>query len=340
MTEASDLLLFKLRGKGKEDNQKPSESKAAEEEKVVQNAKPVPSIISSNSQQTESQQVVQQLNSADEGIQNEHKKVGFLSNLLGSYLENERIEPIRKPSIDSGKVSAYDGGKQQEVQQKRAEIGKKLTKEESIELAKSLTCLAHPWRGAYAVCNYCKMGYCFADIVELDDGYYCLADSGKVAIREPFQSNFHINAVLQIAVALFFMISVLLFIYTYKQASFIASNIGLGTLLKLPQLPYVYAISILNMILAVLAFIGAIIILVFTARSIETGEVIGGALILIMSYEYMISGTTYLLGIVICSVAALVCVIVSRIMENTEVFVRETNTESTKINWPRLETFG
>ncbi len=333
MTEASDLLLFKLRGKGKEDDQTPSANKIADE-KIAQDTKPLPSMISSNSQ------LAQQENSAEEGIQNKGKKVGFLSNLLGFDAKDEKVTPIRKQRVDSEKIGIYDGGEQYPVQQKRTETGKKLTKDASMELAKSLTCLVHPWRSAYAVCNYCKMGYCFADIIELDDGYYCLEDSGKIEIREPFQNNFHINAVLRIAVALFFMISILLFIYTYKQASFIASNIGLGALLRLPRLPYVYAISIFNMILAILAFIGAMIILAFTARSIETGEVISGTLILIMSYEYMVSGTTYLLGIVICSVAALACVVISRIMENTEVFVRETNTETTKINWPRLETFG
>lgn len=338
MTEASDLLLFKLRNKGNEDKQKPSVSKPVGDTAFNSN-EPVTSEMPSNSKQTGSKQLDRQDIQVKEEVRNTGKKGGFFSNLLGLNTQEEKIEPIRTQSVDNGKIGIYDGGERTAAQRKQVEVGKNLTKEESRNLAKSLTCLAHPWRSAYAVCNYCKMGYCFADIIELDEGYYCLEDSGKVAVREPFQSNFHINDVLRIAVALFFVISVLLFIYTYKQASFIASNIGLAGLLRLPQLPYVYAISILNMILAVLSFVGAIIILAFTARSIEAGEVIGGALILIMSYEYMVSGTAYLLGIVICSVAALACVVISKIMENTEVFVRETNTETSKINWPRLETF-
>ncbi len=316
MSDADDLLIFKLRGISKAKNPKPREQEQKKE--AVQSPKAVE----------------QEVKMPEERVS--AKKVEPAS-VYAQPEEEIKVEPVEIERKEITKGSLYDIGGGAE-QSKSYSPKKGLTKEESRKVAQSLKCLVHPWRPAYAVCNYCKMGFCYADIVEHQDGYYCIEDSEKVIKVEPVHTKVRANVILKISATLFLMIFLLLFYFTFQQASFILGHLGNNAFRILPSLPYPYAISLFNLLLALFALFDGIAILLFTSRSIEISEIISGIIILAMSYEYLISSDSYLIGIAIFAVGAMVGVLISKVIENTLTFVQESS--NTEINWPRLETFG
>ncbi|WP_088820271.1 hypothetical protein [Candidatus Mancarchaeum acidiphilum] len=52
---------------------------------------------------------------------------------------------------------------------------------ESRRMAANLMCVWHPWRPAYAICNYCHRPFCYEDLVSHNGNYYCLEDIDKVS---------------------------------------------------------------------------------------------------------------------------------------------------------------
>ncbi len=52
---------------------------------------------------------------------------------------------------------------------------------ESRRMATNLMCVWHPWRPAYAICNYCHRPFCYEDLVSYNGNYYCLEDIDKVS---------------------------------------------------------------------------------------------------------------------------------------------------------------
>ena len=317
MSDADDLLIFKLRGISKAKNQKPKEQEMQKKEPA------------------ETQKALEQpVELTQEKVSAEKVEP---SSSYAQPEEDIRVKPVEMKRKENARESIYDVGSTAQAS-KSYSAKRGLTKEESRKVAQSLRCLIHPWRPAYAVCEYCKMGFCYADIAEHENGYYCIEDSEKVIRVEPVHTKVRANVILKISATLFFVIFLLLFYFTFQQASFILGHLGNNALKALPALPYPYAISIFNLMLAFFALFNGIAIILFTSRSIEISEVISGIIILAMSYEYMASGDSYLIGIAIFAVGAMVGVMISKVIESTISFVQESR--NTEINWPRLETFS
>lgn len=49
-------------------------------------------------------------------------------------------------------------------------------KKTCIANAKGQTCAHHPWRAAHAVCAYCNRPFCYQDLIEFKNSYYCSED--------------------------------------------------------------------------------------------------------------------------------------------------------------------
>lgn len=212
--------------------------------------------------------------------------------------------------------------------------GRLLTKTECKELANGLKCLHHPWRDAYAVCSYCKLGYCYADIEEGKNGYYCIDDIDM----ETNGAQEYINVPNYIAnvAALLFLITGALFVYiTYPQIQFIAANIGTN-INALIGFGYSYTFSLLNMLFAAICIGTSLVILAQRRRMILAGEIAAFMVIIVLTYEYLITNSINLLGIDVFAFFAVIALAIS----NTAYYaVSYENMNAKKINWVRPEVF-
>ncbi len=265
------------------------------------------------------------------------KNGGLISRIFVRNGEEEETEPkpIKIERKESQNTSMYDAMHQE---REGASPREGMTKEESKDLALNRTCVYHPWREAYAVCYHCKMAFCYADIVEHDDGFYCIEDSEKTYRKDAFTSKIEANAAIKMASLLMLVVAGLLFYYTYSQVFFILGNLGPNWSQALSNIQYSYAVSIFNMVLALITFVDAIVLLALASRRIEISEMVVGIVILGMSSEYLSSSVTYLVAIAVIAVGALISMLISRMLENTLSFAQEA--QEAKVRWPRLETFG
>ncbi len=56
-------------------------------------------------------------------------------------------------------------------------------KQKSRDSARGQACTSHPWRSAYAICAYCGRPFCYQDIMELKDAYYCIEDAEALPLE-------------------------------------------------------------------------------------------------------------------------------------------------------------
>lgn len=357
--DANDLLIFKLRGVKKDekvsDKSKPAPAPAAAikantktaPEQVQPTLKSssqqaaIPDIINSEQQRRSKEGLVLAQEKADEEesmrLQSQNRKGGGLFSVFAKKedVEPPEPQPIQIERKESAKTSMYDA---MHHEKKGVEPPRGMSKEQSKELALNKTCIYHPWRDAYAVCSHCKIAFCYADIVEHDDGFYCIEDSEKAYRKDTFTNKIEANAAIKISSLVLLVVAGLLFYYTYSQVFFILGNLGLNWSHALSNLQYSYAIALFNMVLALITFVDAIVILAFASRRLEVSEMVMGIVILAMSFEYMNSSVTYLIAIGVLAAGALMSMLISRMLENTLEFAQEA--QEAKVRWPRLETFG
>ena len=68
------------------------------------------------------------------------------------------VSPGVSSSVIEEAVEAAGGNMSQMSDKKK---GKTHSEEESEEADQGLSCVWHPWRPAYAICNYCHRPFCF-----------------------------------------------------------------------------------------------------------------------------------------------------------------------------------
>ncbi|MEM0154774.1 MAG: hypothetical protein QW814_02990, partial [Methanothrix sp.] len=92
-----------------------------------------------------------------------------------NFREQEETQIFVSPNVSNAVIEEAveaAGGNMSQMSAKKK--GKSRSEEESEEAAEGLSCVWHPWRPAYAICNYCHRPFCFEDIVEQNGHYYCL----------------------------------------------------------------------------------------------------------------------------------------------------------------------
>ncbi|MEM0159391.1 MAG: hypothetical protein QW144_01365 [Candidatus Micrarchaeaceae archaeon] len=217
---------------------------------------------------------------------------------------------------------------------------KKLTKteKESIDAAKGLTCVLHPWRPAYAICSYCKRPFCYADLVEYNDKFYCLEDIDKVATGREAIAITSYNRFSNAAGAIFLATAVIFGYFIYPQLAYIAGYIassGFGAFLLNYQK---YATPLLNMIITLMFIAAGINVLVRRGKGSYSSAILGGLIIVAISYEYLSSSISYLLLTSLLSFASIALLAYGRAAKSATEEEMEIKSPGT-IEWPRLETF-
>jgi len=77
-------------------------------------------------------------------------------------------EPVQQaPQLEESHTAAPYGSKKSKTKEMR-------------KAAENLACELHPWRKAYAICDFCKRPFCYEDIAEHNGTFYCIDDIDRV----------------------------------------------------------------------------------------------------------------------------------------------------------------
>ncbi|MFP3278446.1 MAG: hypothetical protein RXO43_02700 [Candidatus Micrarchaeota archaeon] len=332
VVDPNELLIFKLRGM--------TTTATAPSKKFAQpQPKPQPQVGPSAAPQPQQQPVPQsQIQAQTQAKQVQPKieqpfaqpKVGVakgevlnVANIPTPEEKEEMNFPLLTPPI------------QKEVQEKAT---KKYTKveRESIEAAKGMVCVNHPWRPAYAICNYCKRPFCYADLVEYNGAFYCLEDIDKVAGQAPNLKEIRFNSF--VAVSSFFLLvnAAIMGYFIYPQAKFLVNYIGsVGFVGFLNTLTYSYGLSFINLLVVIFSALAGLMLFGKSNRWFYLSWAINAFILIIVSYEYLTMNSAYLLAVSLIAFLTIGTLSYSRLSKSTE----EIATTQEQINWPRVETF-
>ncbi len=187
------------------------------------------------------------------------------------------------------------------------------SEEQSRAEAKGQSCVWHPWRPAYAICNYCSRPFCYEDIVEYNNNYYCLEDIDKVSVGAPKETSVKYSNLSMVS-ASFFVLSFLLFVYfANAQVAYVSKYANsLGFFDFLARLNIAYGITIIGTILSVFNLVVGILIFARSEKWFALGLGISALDVFIFSYSYLSTTQAYQIAIAISSFLALILLLVSR----------------------------
>ena len=259
--------------------------------------------------------------------------------------KEENLERAMEPNPDEELVEKIS----REVQQARGEQlnqpspaygtqSAKMTKskKEAIDAAQGYVCVNHPWRPAYAICDYCKRPFCYADLVEFNDRFYCLEDIDKVSAKGAVPQPM-VGRLWQLPGIVFLANAALMAFFIYPQTGFFISHIArVGLFSFLFSMTYAYGIATLNFLIAIVSLAMGIILLLRPSH-VYIGGIVGMVVLVGASYEYLNSAVSYLLLISILSFIATSLLLYNRMSSITSSSIEEV--KPTDIEWPRLETF-
>lgn len=196
---------------------------------------------------------------------------------------------------------------------KLAKARKKGGKEE-LEGAKGKYCEWHPWRSAYAVCDYCHRPFCYEDTVEYGRRYYCLEDIDKVSETYNEEMYAEYNSISFVAAGLFMLAFV---VFVYFASGQIAYIISYGRMIGLPaflaNINYSYGSALLGLALMLLGLMTSVLIFTQSAKGFVVGLLAGLADTVLFSYQFLNSGTLYMALLSAMALSALLLLAYSKI---------------------------
>ena len=171
-------------------------------------------------------------------------------------------------------------------------VGKKgakhLTAKESRRIAEHMTCELHPWRRAYAICDYCHRAFCYEDLIEHNGTYYCLDDIDKIPkLRATEVIKYNTMGFFAGALLLFIF---LVFIYSSYQLVLRIPALyqqvgGINGVLSNPLQPFTFLIA--ETALAVLSLFASISIFMSRRASFRFSTVVSVFTVGLFSYLYL-----------------------------------------------------
>ena len=184
----------------------------------------------------------------------------------------------------------------------------------SKEAAVGLSCVWHPWRTAYAVCDYCHRPFCFEDIMEHNGHYYCLEDIDAVsaAAQEAGGQRFSYGRMSFAAGALLVLsFGVFLFFANGQLAQLVGYANSVGFFMFLSNITGPYAFAFLGALVTFFEFVAGIMIFVQSKKGFVMSLALSLVGTLLFSYQFISSGTLYALFVGVASFAAMITVAAS-----------------------------
>lgn len=245
----------------------------------------------------------------------------------------EEALPEEQP-VYTAETIAADQRAKEETARRLGRRGK-----ENIKASKGLKCANHPYRNAYAICEYCKRPFCYADLVSYGNNLYCIEDIDKVS-RGTGAARGR-SAFAYLSSLLFISESAVLSYFAYPQFDFLLKHIyAVGITQFVLTLNYNYAVLTANILLAALGLVSSAIVLVKSGKASFVSGLIAGLLLIVLSYEYLNSNVEYLLALSVLSCVNIGAIAISRMSYAGSKEIAEAEEEEMMdIEWPRVETF-
>jgi len=196
---------------------------------------------------------------------------------------------------------------------------KNLRAKESRKLASKMNCVIHPWRQAYAICDFCKRPFCYEDIMEYNGSYYCLDDIDKVSQEIRASLNVRYTRLSVMSSTMFFLV---LLVFIYSQSGVIAPLIS-GTLQYGPSIYGASGSGLANLLAAasllaaVLSFISGVMVIMSAHISFRVSAISGLFTVALFSYQYLNNGNLFYGAISALSFIGLVSLAYSRVATET-----------------------
>jgi hypothetical protein len=194
------------------------------------------------------------------------------------------------------------------------------------ELAKGLHCSVHPWRHAYAICSSCHRPFCFEDISEYNNRYYCFNDIGSVESNRMNRLVSEYSAT-SLLVTLVSVLMFLLFMYYARaQVGYLfgyAASIGIVAFVRGITLQYMLALA--NLAIVAVGVVSGLYIISGSRSSSIVAAAFGILGVALFSYEYTIYLTGYLGMLALLEFVSFALVVYTT---TTKVVVKEEGSES------------
>ncbi len=238
-------------------------------------------------------------------------------------------------------VSKKQAAEKQKPTERFTVVQEKIQSQEDV---KKLYCINHPWRHAYAICDRCKLPYCYVDLIAFKKRFYCLQDIDFAARQkiETAEGTFSPNNFSIIASGMFLANSILLIYSTYHQMEFLFSSTfsaGLSGMLQFflnlnPQ----YYLPFANTLIIIFGFVSATAILRKSPASFGFGFIFAFISLLIVAYEYLNSSVTYLLVSSLLMLITISFATFSRMSSESQL-AEESYNMVPSVEWPKPEVF-
>lgn len=213
------------------------------------------------------------------------------------------------------------------------------TEADSIAAAKNMFCTWHPWRPAYAVCNWCHRAFCFEDTTEYNGALYCLEDIDKVSAGMVAKTGSEYNNISILASTLMFVTFLAFLYFDNAQLGYIVGFANsVGFLNFVSAITESYGFALIEAVTTFFALVAAILILAQSRKGYFIGLGSGLVNVALFSYQYLSTSTLYLLVISILAFASLITLAYSRsIFEEKEIPYLETKQYG--VEWPNAGRF-
>ena len=253
------------------------------------------------------------------------------------------VSPNVSNTVIEEAVEAAGGDMSQMSAKKK---GKSRSEEESEEAAEGLSCVWHPWRPTYAICNYCHRPFCFEDIVEQNGHYYCLEDIDKVGTESAMSEvsgklNYinvgAISGIMYVAVFLIFI----LFAST-QLSSVISYSNSVGFFVFLSSAKLSELLLVLESAMMLLAFVAGFLTMLHAKAAVVLGPIAALLSIIMFTYGFAVYGTLYAAVIAAVTLMALIMQAYSLVGSRSVEAVEEKSTndqDNTEVQFANVGRF-
>ncbi len=213
------------------------------------------------------------------------------------------------------------------------------TEKESRKAAKGLFCVWHSWRGAYAICDYCRRPFCFEDLIEQSGRYYCLEDINYAA--KMYDRGYNLSAALLSGMLLFIPIIIVIYLNNSALINMLSyiNNVGLQQFISAPKVLYINIIF--EFVISLLSFIAGLIMVTGARRSAGFGIFSSVLLFSFFIYIYIQTHATLPLFISIIGIVAFFLIVYSRSEYSDETLPYNYSRPESQQNldWPDVGNF-
>ena len=168
------------------------------------------------------------------------------------------------------------------------------SKAQSREIAKKLFCAWHPWRRAHAICAHCHRPFCYEDLAEYKDGYYCLEDINTV--MQSYIQKLHVtyNATSLISTILMLAAFLVFVYYARGQLTYVLTYAYEQGLIGLIQtVRWAYILVFMELAVMVASMVSALYAATGSKKGNIAGILAGVIGVILFTYLYLTTGTQY-----------------------------------------------